>query len=51
MQAILKWESLESALKGLSSSDAEQVFGDIKNFTLAEAVVLTGAITKSEKVA
>lgn len=38
IQAILKWDALESVAK----APKDEIFGDIKNFTAAEPVVLSG---------
>ncbi|KAH7157271.1 hypothetical protein B0J13DRAFT_671124 [Dactylonectria estremocensis] len=47
VQAVLKWDSLDSVATGLSSAGAEQIFGDIKNFTTAEPIVQKGDVAGS----
>ena len=47
VQASLKWKSVEDFNAAAASEDAKAIFGDIKNFTSAEPVLLKGEVVAS----
>ncbi|KAI8652511.1 hypothetical protein NCS57_01315200 [Fusarium keratoplasticum] len=51
VQATLKWKSIADFEAAAASPAAEKVFGDIKNFTSAEPILLKGDVVASQSLA
>ncbi|KAJ4316993.1 hypothetical protein N0V84_007588 [Fusarium piperis] len=51
VQATLKWKSVADFEAAAASPAAEKVFGDIKNFTSAQPVLLKGDVVASQSLA
>ncbi|EEU36657.1 uncharacterized protein NECHADRAFT_51984 [Fusarium vanettenii 77-13-4] len=51
VQATLKWKSIADFEAAAASPAAEKVFGDIKNFTSAEPILLKGDVVASQTLA
>ncbi|KAF5615203.1 dimeric alpha-beta barrel [Fusarium sp. NRRL 25303] len=47
VQVTLKWKSLEAYEQAATGKPAEGLFGDIKNFTTAEPILLKGSVVGS----
>lgn len=51
MQATLKWETVDAFNAAAAGEGAKVVFGDIKNFTQAQPVLLKGEVVASKIIA
>lgn len=51
VQAILKWKSIADFEAAAATPSAGKIFGDVKNFTSAEPILLKGDVVASQTLA